>query len=173
MTVRTTLHQEALSDAALAAVVADAGLTMAKPQIDDDGVDWTIAAGLSPAGGIRSPKLDVQLKSTGVGTVPTGDGGTFAYDLEQKDYRRLILDDYQVPRVLVVMTQLPAGAQEAWTPVQHEGVTMRHCLYWMSLRGLPATTNDVSTRVHVPCAQRLDAAALEEIVDRIRQGGTP
>lgn len=173
MTVRTTLHQEALSDAGLAAVVADAGLTMAKPQIDDDGVDWTIAAGRSPAGGIRSPKLDIQLKATGIEAVPVGDDGTFPYDLQQKDYNRLILDGYQVPRILVVMTQPPADARDPWTPVEHDGVTMRHCLYWMSLRGLPASGNAVTTRVHVPRAQRLDAVALSKIVDTIRQGGTP
>lgn len=173
MTTRTTLHQEALSDACLAAVVADAGFTMLKPLIDDDGVDWTIAAGRSPAGGIRSPKLDVQLKSTGVDGVPADDEGTLAYDLRQKDYDRLILDDYQVPRILVLMTQLPTDALQAWTPVHHDGVIVRHCLYWVSLRGFPDSGNSVTTRVQVPHSQRFDAAALTLIIDGIRQGVSP
>lgn len=167
---RTTLHREALSAAALAAVVADAGYTMSEPAVDDDGIDWTVSA-RSVGGVVLSPKLDVQLKSTSQLAVPSDDGGRLSYSLEQKDYDRLILTGYATPRVLVLMVQ--PSLDRRWVEVSHDHVAAHHGLYWLSLRGKPPNDNDQRTTVHVPTSQRLGTAALRRLMQTVADGGAP
>ena len=56
-------QKEKFSDAYIQAVVAVAGFGLAKPQPDDDSVDWIIVSKGAP-GVDRRPRLEVQLNST-------------------------------------------------------------------------------------------------------------
>jgi hypothetical protein len=87
----------------------------------------------------RRPKLDLQVKST---SDCTGTEAAIHYPLKRKNYDELILADLLTPRllVLVVVPQDPP----AWLTAAPEALVLRHCAYWVSLRGLPARDNETS-----------------------------
>lgn len=168
----TTMHvshrQEAFSLAYVRAVAATAGFRVQDgTQPDDDSVDLTIAD-RGPGGTVRSPKLDLQVKCQ-LGR-PAGEPW-WPYDLKAKNYEDFRHTDHQVPRILVVVA-VPEEVT-TWLDQDDERMLMRHCGWWVSLRGLPASTNRTTVRVQVPRAQRFDVAGLTAIMDRIGQGGVP
>jgi len=161
-------QQEAISKAFVRAVAAAAGFRVQDgTEPDDDSVDLTIAA-RGPMGTVRSPKLDVQLKCW-LGR-PASDP-TWPYDLKAKNHEELRHDDVQVPRVLVVVAVPEDIAM--WVEQDEERLLMRHCAWWTSLRGEPATANTATVRLHIPRAQVFDVEGLKAIMARLGQGGTP
>ncbi len=47
---------------------------------------------------------------------------------------------------------------------------MRHCGYWMSLQGAPASDNTTTQRVKLSRAARFHVDQVKESMDRIREG---
>jgi hypothetical protein len=160
-------QQEEFSRAYVYAVAAAAGFKYSPaPTPDDDSVDVVISTrGLR--GISRSPRLDVQCKC--VLGAPSGD--PIAYALKQKNYDDLRHTDYVVPRILVVLF-VPESPAE-WTAHTERDLTLRHCAYWTSLRGLPETTNAHTTTVLIPRQNLFSVAGLTSIMDRIGQQGEP
>ncbi|GAA6622327.1 hypothetical protein NUACC26_081500 [Scytonema sp. NUACC26] len=56
-------QKEQFSNTYLQAVITVAGYSLYKPFVDDDSVDWGIAA-KGGAGIVQAPRLELQLKST-------------------------------------------------------------------------------------------------------------
>jgi hypothetical protein len=167
-TMHLTHRQEAFSLAYVRAVAATAGFRVQDgTQPDDDSVDLTIAA-RGPGGTMRSPKLDLQLKCQ-LGR--PADEPTWPYDLKAKNYEDLRHTDLQVPRILVVVA-VPDDVS-TWLDQDEERLLMRHCGWWVSLRGLAGSTNTTTVRMPVPRVQRFDVAGLTAIMDRLGQGGVP
>jgi hypothetical protein len=163
-----TQCQEAFSLAYVRAVAATAGFRVQDgAQPDDDSVDLTIAA-RGPGGTVRSPKLDLQLKCQ---RGRPANAPTWPYDLKAKNYEDLRHTDLQVPRILVVVA-VPDDVT-TWLDQDEERMLMRHCGWWMSLRGMPASANEATVRVQVPRAQRFDVAGLTAIMDQLGHGGVP
>ena len=63
-----TQQKEQFSKAYIRAIAAVGGLRVSEPEVDDDSIDMTLAA-RGGSGGVRSPKLDLQLKCTASGPV--------------------------------------------------------------------------------------------------------
>lgn len=122
------LRQEQLSKACLQAVVFNAGYNLTQPMLDTYGVDGAIVAA-TPYG---AKQVEYQLKAT---TRYEIRGSDLAYDLRVEDYNRLVLED-GVPRVLLLYT-MPADPDQ-WLAQSEAETCLRHCLYWLSLRGRPA-----------------------------------
>ncbi|MCB9794610.1 MAG: DUF4365 domain-containing protein [Alphaproteobacteria bacterium] len=167
-TMHISHQQEAFSRAYVRAVAAAAGFRVqAGADPDDDSVDLTLSA-RGAGGTLRSPKLDVQLKCQ-LG-LPEG-ASTWTYDLKMKNYDELRPTDLMVPRVLVIVA-VPESVAD-WVEQDEQRLLLRHCGWWLSLRGLPAVDNTATRRLHVPRSQRFDVAGLQGIMDRVGQGGTP
>src|SRR5258708_38640329 len=100
-------QQERFGDAFLLAVATIAGCAYAKPETDNDSIDWTLSCRLS-----RRPKIDVQMK-----TVSFDDqfSGSISYALKKKNYDDLILTDVLTPRILLLVT-VPQNI-ESWLNV--------------------------------------------------------
>lgn len=160
--------QAEFSHAYVRAIAHAAGFFVheANRALDADGVDLTLLA--KGAGGVvRSPRLDVQLKST----AQPVDEDPFPFDLEIKNYDELRSEDLQVPRILVVVVVPPDRA--AWVHATEEELTLRRCGYWKSLRGADATENKTRVRVKIPRSACFHVAALQAIMDRVRVGDRP
>lgn len=155
--------KEQFSHAYVKAVAAAAGVAWMKPSVDDDSIDVT----LSRRGG-RSPKLDLQLKCT---AAPAPVGARFGHSIKLKNYDDLRAVDLLVPRVLVVVL-VPDSAAD-WLTQTHTELVMRRCGYWVSLRGLPESSNSTGQTVDMMASQVFDVAALTAILDRIANGGLP
>jgi hypothetical protein len=162
-------RQEALSRAHARAIAAQVGLTVSEPE-NDYGVDMQLRA-ITPLGGQRrdrGPHLDLQLKST---TRANLGQAHLTYDLPVVNYDDVRDTDAQVARILVVLVM--PDDEALWLSQSPEELVLRHCAYWLSLKGRPPTTNTATIRVSVPLANVFSPAALRDIVQRLRERRDP
>jgi hypothetical protein len=162
-------RQEALSRAYVRAVAAQAGLVCAEPE-QDFGVDLCLrrvrlrGQRHSDASG----QLDLQIKSTTRASVTDAE---VLYDLEVKNYDDLREAGDNCPRFLVVLV-LPED-EGRWLSQSSEELILRHCAYWLSLAGFPATTATRTVRIAIPRANVFSVEAVQRLMDALRQRGTP
>ena len=146
------------SDAYLQAVAATAGYAVAVPGTDDDSVDWILlarAAKQTP----RRPRVEVQLKCTARDILHEAE---LRFPLKLKNYNDLRDADVITPRILVVVTA--PEAPEDWLTQTEEEMTIRHCAYWVSLRGMPETKNSNTVTIRLSRTNVFTPAALREIM---------
>ncbi len=167
MAAHMTWQQQELSFAYVQAVAAAAGYAMERHSVDYDGVDLSVH-GHGGGGVVRSPRLDVQVKSQ-TGGKPAS--FPWSYALEVDNYNSLRPTDVLVPRVLVVVA-LPKDAAD-WVKLTPHQLALRHCGYWLSLRGATATANSATVTVHLKAKQRLSPEALGTLMMRIGKGEDP
>lgn len=160
-------QKEEFSNAFVQAAAAVAGFSMSKPSVDDDSIDWCLHD-RGGAGTVRSPRLELQLKSTANPTFVEAD---LRYDLKVKNYHDLIPEDVMVPRILVVVALRDIVGD--WHHLDDERLLLRSCAYWVSLRGYASTANLHTITVRLPIVQRFDGVALGAIMDRVRNGRLP
>ena len=134
--------------------------------VDSDGVDLTLME-RGNGGVVRSPRLDLQLKATA--QLVTDD--PFPFDLDIKNYNELRSETFQVPRILVVVVVPTERA--SWVTATEQELTVRHCGYWLSLRGGAATANAATVRVRIPRSSCFHVADIKAIMTRIQSGGLP
>jgi hypothetical protein len=160
-------RKELFSNAYLRAVAAVAGFALAKPEVDDDSIDWIIAA--RGAGSLlRRPRVEVQLKCT---AQDLRQEEHLHFPLDIKNYNDLRETNLLVPRILIVV--LVPEQLEDWLIQSETEMALRHCGYWVSLRGRAATSNRETVTVLVPRSQMLTPEALRGILERIGSGGVP
>jgi hypothetical protein len=165
--VDTNPRKEQFSNAYVRAVASVAGFTLAKPKVDDDSIDLMIAQ-RGGAGTVRSPRLELQLKCTERDII---NNGNLHFPLKLKNYDDLRVHDVLVPRILVVL-YVPDNLAD-WIEHTEQQMLMRHCAYWVSLRGLPATKNTTNVTVQIPQANLFDPTSFSAIMARIGGGGLP
>lgn len=160
-------QMEQFSIAYICAIVAVAGFNVGSWRVDEDSVDCSIAAGGTP--GLPSrPQVDLQLKCTG--TDIRGET-ELRYPLKRKNYDELRVTRLIVPRILVVVV-VPPNTEDWLTQTEHE-LALRHCAYWLSLRGYPETTNAQSVTITVPRTQTFTPEGLVAMMTRIDDGNLP
>jgi len=133
---------------------------------DADGVDLTVLA-RTANGNVRSPRLDIQLKATAKAVTED----PFPFDLEIKNYDELRSTELQVPRVLVVVV-VPDEVTH-WVTANETELVMRHCGYWLSLRGKPSTANEATIRVRISRAACFHVDPVRAMMERIKLRGLP
>jgi hypothetical protein len=160
-------RKEQFSIAYVRAVASVAGYTTYKPDVDDDSVDLGIAA-KGPSTTFHSPHLELQLKCTWSDEI---DEENLHFPLKLKNYDDLRNERVMIPRILVVV-RVPEILGE-WLAHGEEGLTMRRCAYWVSLRGKPETTNEASVTIRLPGMQQFTVAALQSLMDQVGAGSPP
>jgi hypothetical protein len=158
-------RMELLSRAYVQAVAAMAGCTSARPE-PDYGLDLVLRRVVRQDGGWREEGLSlyVQLKSIAGATItPT----ELTYDLKADAYGTLRRSTRSSPAILVLLA-LPANRAD-WIDHNEDRLEIRHCAYWLSLRGSPASTNTSSVRVRIPRANLFTPAELERIMVAVRR----
>lgn len=162
-------QKEHFSYAYARAVAATAAIGVATPEVDDDSVDLI----LSKKGGgtvFRSPRLEIQVKcadQTTLQITPTN----IHFPLKLKNYDELRSTDLLVPRILLVV--LVPNILTDWLNWTSQELALRRAGYWLSLRGMPATTNTTNVTVHVPLANEFSVTQLNAIIHRIGNGTNP
>ena len=147
MPVDLNKQKEQFSNAFVVAVAAAAGFVTGKWDVDDDSIDWQVAAS-GGHGTRRSPRLELQLKCT---ASPSIADGSIRFPLSAKNYEDLIPENISVPRILVVVS-VPTLVSD-----------------WFTL----SDESEVSVTVDVPIAQRFDVSALSAMMERVRAGELP
>jgi hypothetical protein len=155
------MQQERFGDAFLIALASVAGCTCAKPDTDNDSIDWTISCKLP-----RRPKIDVQMKTHRMeGEIQD----EISYPLNRKNYDDLTITDVLVPRILVLVI-LPSNLTD-WLTATAQQLVLRKSAYWLSLMGFPESDNQTKTTVKIPMAQMLTVETLQEMMLRIDEEG--
>ena len=160
-------RKEQFSHAYVKAVAAVAGFAWYKPSVDDDSIDL----GLAQTGGggtTRSPRLDMQLKCRAA-AIPSDT--VFSHAIKLKNYDDLRDTNVLVPPILVVVL-VPDDPGE-WLVHSETELAIRRCGYWLSLHGLPASTNQTGQTVQMNRSQTFSVDALRGIMERIGNGRLP
>lgn len=156
-------RKEGLSLAYAKALAARAGYATSAPQPDRASVDLCVEAG-----GLRSPKLDLQLKATTKLDPPRG--GLRSFQLRIKNYNDL-RKPTQTPRLLVVL-ELPKE-ESRWMTVTEECLTLRRCAYWHSLqKGHDEIEGQSTVTIRIPDRNVFDVDALRPLMEKSRRGET-
>jgi hypothetical protein len=76
-----------------------------------------------------------------------------------------------VPRILVVV-RIPDKLAD-WSEASEDHLLLRHCGYWLSLRGAPDIDNTESKTVHLSRSQLFTVKNLHSLMNRIATGEMP
>ncbi len=151
--------QEALSGAYVTTVASFAGYVVAQRNFDRDGVDLTIEAGDA-----FRPKIDLQLKAS----FNLDDSAEeMAFFCPKRNYDLLRIAT-QVPRLLLVL-RMPAEKPK-WVNVSPTELVLKHCAYWMSLRGHIESENKTGQTVYIPTSNRFNVLSLQALMEQSRTG---
>lgn len=146
--------QEALSTAFLCAVAARAHYATSEKDFDRDGVDLTVEAGAA-----FRPKIDFQIKAT---QRLNQIDDEYAFACPVKNYNKLRIQT-QTPRLLLVF-RMPENEGE-WLQINDDETLIRHCGYWLSLKGFPETDRSETVTVRIPASNRLTVESLMELME--------
>lgn len=161
-------QKEQFSSAYIRAVASVAGFVISKPEVDDDSIDFCIGASGDQCAG-RRPRVELQLKCTADESALRD--GQVAFDLKRKNFDDLRTTDVLVPRILVVV--LVPASPERWLDQTEEQLVLRNCAYWASLRGDADGGQQTKVTVKLERRQVFSPTALEQMMQRIAQGGNP
>jgi Domain of unknown function (DUF4365) len=134
-----TARIERFSLAYIAAVAAAAGYECVESIVDLDSVDGVLRS----ATGAR-PRIESQAKGS-TRSLLRADHVT--YPLSRKNHDDLRIETL-TPRLLFVV--LVPDDEGAWLSHSEDELTLRHCSYWLSLRGMPPVDNEQSVAVRIP-----------------------
>lgn len=163
-----------LSYAYLHAVASHAGCacSVSSRHEDNAGVDAQLVGwGPFPDGGYRTEvDVKVQLKATISDPIVIGDH--FAYSVRGiAQYDDLRSPALATPRILVVLF-MPRDPEQ-WLESTIEGLVLRRCAYWVSLRGAGASSNQTAQTVYIPRRQRFDGPGLRALMSRLSRNEVP
>ena len=157
------VHQGLHGEGFIHALACAGGFTTSRMNLDLDGVDWQIAHP-GPRGTTRSPKIEVQVKST---STPLLKGDVLHHRLDVAHFNKLAGAGFQIPRFLSVV--IVPSAAEHYAVCTDENMRLSTAAYWLSLADretLPSETDDAaSVTVEVPLRNLLTVDALGCLLD--------
>ena len=157
-------RQEAFSRAYIHAVVAVAGCWIAAPQPDNDKIDWMVGSRVRGTK-FTKPNIAIQAKCL-LGESAEGDDTAYVLDIDTYDNLR---DNFvSSPRILVVV-RVPRDFPN-WLLQEESQLVLRHCAYWLSLKGLPDVPNSATRTVHLPRANVFSPLSLQAMMVRASNG---
>ena len=161
-------QKQQLSVAYLHAVASAAGFACETRQVDNDSVDRTILARgwLHDKSLVRSPRIDVQLKSIAKESLKAGQN-SFWFRLSKKNYNDL-RSRVMVPRLLVVLL-LPREPGQ-WVEQNDERMLSRYAAYYASLFGLPEAVHQGKVPVELMRENLLTAENLRRLMIKASRG---
>jgi Domain of unknown function (DUF4365) len=133
--------------------------------MDNAGIDLSIEVP-GEISACLHPKLDAQVKCTSDDCIVDD---YIHYKLKVKNYNILIHTRPIVPQLLIVVL-VPSNINEWIKNTSNPYLTeVRASSYWISLKGLPTTTNTHSITIDIPLRNRLSPEVLKEIMRQIAE----
>lgn len=154
--------KERFSLAYIEAVAAQAGYHMSEPRVDHDSVD-----GVLMGDSRNRPRLDFQAKATSSEVLRES---YLSFPLPTKNYNDLRAESL-TPRILIVVLMPRDVAQ--WTSHSRDQLCLRHCGYWISLKGQPASRNVRSVSIRIPVDNLFSSVQLAELMGKAERGESP
>ena len=154
------LQMEQFSIAYIRAVAAQSGYRTGTVYPDLDSMDGILVGDSG-----RRPRIEFQLKATSQNILRDR---LLHFPLPINNYDNLRIEDPRLPRILIVV-RVPEEI-DSWLSQTDESLCMRHCAYWISLRGLPGVPNTSSVTVHVPLSNMFNSEQLTDLMDKAEEG---
>jgi hypothetical protein len=152
----------------IGAIAAAAGCNIVGTPSIDEGIDLVLSHRSDQHLRSGAVYLEMQLKST---TQFAGQSTAHVSSNMRADrYAEFTSDDPSMNRIVVVMS-VPADPA-SWLQATHQHLSLKHCCYWVNLRGAPASTAARPT-FNASKSNIFDDVALCGIMERIGQGGQP
>ncbi len=162
------VHQGLHGEGFIHALACAGGFTTARANLDIDGVDLQIASP-GPRGTVRSPKIEVQVKSV---SIPLMRDGGFLHRLSTSHHNHLAGLGFQVPRFLAVVIVPDDTADYAVCTDEH--MRLSTAAYWLSLTDqecLPVGEgHPESVTVKVPLRNMLTVRSIRCLLDGDLEG---
>lgn len=152
-------RKEQFNIAYVYAMAAHAGLNTGSMTVDDDSIDLMLIGRGYVGHKVRNPQIHVQLKCTSQDLI---NGEVIKFPLKKKNYDDLRGADVVCPRYLVVLL-VPEDTNQ-WLAHHDEHMSLHRACYWVSIRDLPDSDNEVSVTVDVPLNQRLTTENLQQLM---------
>ncbi|WP_281856843.1 DUF4365 domain-containing protein [Litoreibacter halocynthiae] len=162
--ISSTRRKERLSLAYLAAIAAKAGVEFNETVVDEDDIDGQFRS----YEGVRG-QIDFQAKGYGCKSFAKS-MTEFDYDLKAKNYNGLVRNTIN-PRLLIVVV-FPSK-ESNWIDQSERRLRISRCAYWLSLRGLPETSNSATVRVKIPRKNVLNELGLKNLLKTVNAGKMP
>jgi len=154
------------SGAYIRAVCAAAGCGVEAVSLDNDKVDYLVRSRFQGKI-LNKPQIDIQAKCERSGAA-TSDPISYSLDLET--YDNLRDDKVCIPRILVLVL-VPNEVQD-WLGQTEQALEVRHCAYWVSLNGFPASANTSSQTVYIPRKNLFGPQVLQSMMVTIADTGS-
>ncbi len=142
------------------AVASHAGFHVVETKVDHDSVDGVLIADFG-----RRPRIEFQAKATARDVIKDDQ---IHFPLSMKNYDDLRIETIN-PRILVVLI-VPEETSK-WISQTDDDLCLRHCAYWMSLKGRPASRNTANITVHLPMTNVLNSNQLTDMMQNTEQKG--
>lgn len=170
MTLPLQHHKELFSRAFLRALAAKAEANVSVPESDygNDFILTQVITRPKPNGGFRyvdGNDFKIQLKCTHEMIIRDGH---IVYALEAKNYSDLIDTTVVVPKILVLV-HVPESS-DSWLTQENDHLVLRHSAHWISLRGLPVTSNTDSVTIEIPEQQHFTPEAIQTLFKKRKDG---
>ncbi|ABK02370.1 conserved hypothetical protein [Arthrobacter sp. FB24] len=150
------------------AIAAAAGCNIAGTPSIDEGIDLLLSHRSDQHVQTGAAYLELQLKSTT--QFADLDTDYVSSNMRADRYREFISTNPSMDRIVVIMS-LPSDPSE-WLEATHDQLALRHCCYWVNLRGANSSTAERPT-FRAQKTSIFDDVALCGIMQRIGQGGHP
>jgi hypothetical protein len=162
MTLNRNVHQGLHGEGFIHALACAGGFTTSKMNLDLDGVDWQIASP-GPRGTKRSPRIEVQVKTTAAVEIRDG---MIHHRLRADHFNHLAGAGFQIPRFLTLVA-VPADAAK-YAVCTGENMSLSTAAYWLSLADRevlpPEDGQPASLVVRVPLRNLLTVTALQHLL---------
>lgn len=158
-------RQEALCRAYVQAVAAQAGVGTSRPT-PDYGIDLSLR-NIEQRGSRHLDtrlQVDLQLRSTTRFNITET---AVSYDLDVRTYD--FLREKSAIHSLLVVLVLP-DEETLWLSQSPDELIVRHCAYWLSLRGVEPVIATSSVRIAIPRVQVFSVQAVRAIMDHLQRG---
>lgn len=158
------IAKEQFSRAYVSVIASAIKINASIPVVDEDSIDIVFSTP-GPGGAVRAPRLEAQLKCTAQKILKEK---CLTFSLSKKNYDELRAENVMVPRILIVV--LVPSAPKLWIHQTEELLGLKHCGYWLSLRGFPESGNKNTISVDLPRKNMFSSDALCEMMKKIGQG---
>mgnify|MGYP000662724646 CR=1 FL=1 len=160
---KTSLQQQ-FSIAYVHAISTVAGYSLEEIRLDEDSVDCSIMQRGDDKTFPLFESLRVQLKCT---YAHHPDGEYLTYPLSLKNYNDLRRHCMN-PRILIVV-HTPENC-EHWIQQNENSITLNHLAYWVSLKGMPDTSNTTTVSIKIPTSQIITIETLRNLMNKLANG---
>jgi hypothetical protein len=154
-----TNQKEQFNVAYVHAMATQAGLNTGVMRVDDQSIDLDVDGSCPTATVNRFPKIRLQLKCTSRMMVKNG---VIKFPLPRKNYDDLRDDRLTIPRYLIVL--LVPDDPTDWIAHHDQHMSLHNTCYWTDIQPVADIGKKKTVTVNIPLSQRLDTAALLNLV---------